>query len=92
MRDHLKVRNIVGHYVKQGAVVSTFYATVSMLRTIEDVLGIEPLGLNDGLAVPMSDAFDRQRADLAGTDNLPAHGPRRHGSAREPQRIAGPIS
>ena len=32
---------IIGPYVKQKAVVSTHYATVNMLRTIEDVLGIE---------------------------------------------------
>jgi hypothetical protein len=32
-----------------------------MLRTIEDVLDIEPLGLNDGLAQPMADAFDRRQ-------------------------------
>jgi hypothetical protein len=57
--------------VKQGAVVSTFYTTVNMLRTIEDVLGIEPLGLNDGLAVPMSDAFDRKKKDWSYTAIVP---------------------
>jgi hypothetical protein len=30
---------------------------VSMLRTIVDVLGIEPAGLNDALAEPMADVF-----------------------------------
>jgi hypothetical protein len=47
-----------GPYVKQGAVVSTRYSTVNMLRTIEDVLGIEPLSLNDAYQRPMSDIFD----------------------------------
>ena len=73
--DHVNARRsigyIVGPYVKQGAVVSTFYTTVNMLRTIEDVLGIEPLGLNDGLAVPMSDAFDRQKKNWSYTAVVP---------------------
>lgn len=35
---------------------------VSMIRTIEDVLGIEPLNLNDGLTEPMAEVFNlRQR-------------------------------
>ena len=49
---------VVGPYVKQDAVVSKHYTTVSMLRTIEDIIGIEPLGLNDGLAEPMAEVFD----------------------------------
>jgi hypothetical protein len=57
--------------VKQGEVVSTFYTTVNMLRTIEDVLGIEPLGLNDGLAVPIGDAFDRRKRDWSYTAIVP---------------------
>ncbi len=48
---------VVGAYVKQSAVVSTRYTTVSVLRTIEDLLGIEALSLNDGLTPPMADVF-----------------------------------
>jgi YVTN family beta-propeller protein len=55
---HRSVAHIVGPYVKQGAVVSMAYNTVSMIRTIEDILGLEPLGLTDGLAAPMSDVFE----------------------------------
>jgi hypothetical protein len=51
---------VIGPYVNQGAVVSTRYSTVNMLRTIEDLLGIQPLGLNDGLQRPMSDVFTRE--------------------------------
>jgi hypothetical protein len=29
-----------------------------MLRTIEDVLGLDPMGLTDGLAEPMADVFE----------------------------------
>jgi YVTN family beta-propeller protein len=55
---HRSVAFIIGPYVKRQALVSTRYTTVNMLRTIEEVLGLPPLGLNDGLAAPMSDAFD----------------------------------
>lgn len=49
---------VVGPYVKQGAVVSTFYTTVSMVRTIEDVLGVSHLSIHDSSVGPMTDAFD----------------------------------
>jgi len=39
-------------------VVSTQYNTVDFLRTIEAVLNIAPLNINDALAVPMADVFD----------------------------------
>jgi YVTN family beta-propeller protein len=55
---HRSIAFIVGPYVKQGAVVSTPYNTINFVRTIEDVLGIAPLNLNDGVAVPMTDVFD----------------------------------
>jgi DNA-binding beta-propeller fold protein YncE len=49
---------VVGAYVKQGALISRPLNTVSIVRTIEDVLGLEPMGLTDGLARPMADAFE----------------------------------
>ena len=49
---------VIGPYVKRQAVVSTRYTTVSMLRTIEEVLGLPPMGLNDGLTAPMDEVFD----------------------------------
>ncbi len=60
---HRSIAYIIGPYVKQQAVVSTHYTTVSMLRTIEEVLGIEPMGLNDGLAAPMAEVFDTTQRD-----------------------------
>ncbi len=60
--DHIDAHRstgfVVGPYVKQNAVVSTRYNTVSMLRTMEDVLGIEHLNLNDAYQRPMTDVFD----------------------------------
>jgi len=53
---------IIGPYVKQGAVVSDPYSTVSMLRTIEQVLGLPPLGVHDAGVPPMTDAFNISQA------------------------------
>jgi hypothetical protein len=49
---------VVGPYVKQHAVVSTRYNQVSLLRTIEDILGTEHLNLNTAFQQPMTDLFD----------------------------------
>jgi DNA-binding beta-propeller fold protein YncE len=59
---HRSTAYIVGPYVKQGVVVSTRYSTVNILRTIEDVLGIEPLSMFDAYQRPMSDVFDLKQA------------------------------
>jgi len=55
---HRSIAYVIGPYVRQGTVVSRPYNTVSMLRTIEEVLGLEPMGLTDGLAEPMTDVFE----------------------------------
>ena len=59
---HRSTAYVVGPYVKQGAVVSTRYNTVSMLRTMEDILGIGHLNLNDAYQRPMTDVFDLNQA------------------------------
>jgi hypothetical protein len=56
---------VVGPYVKHGAVVSTHYATVNLLRTIEDVLGLSKLSVPDSGVPPMTDAFDVDQAEWA---------------------------
>ncbi len=65
--DHVDARRsiafVVGPYVRQHALVSTRYTTVSLLRTIEAVLGLKPLGLNDAMAAPMADVFDLDQKD-----------------------------
>jgi YVTN family beta-propeller protein len=62
VNSHRSTAYVVGPYVKQGAVVSTRYATVNMLRTIEDVLGLEHLNLHDAGVTPMADVFDLTQA------------------------------
>ena len=56
---HRSIAFIAGPYVKQGAVVSERYTTVSMIATIVDILGIEHLGTYDALDRPMSEAFSK---------------------------------
>ncbi|HUI77987.1 MAG TPA: hypothetical protein VLY24_08725 [Bryobacteraceae bacterium] len=56
--SHRTTAYIVGAYVKQGAVVSTPYNTLNFLRTMEEVLGLPPMNLNDALAAPMADVFN----------------------------------
>jgi len=53
---------VIGPYVKHNAVVSTHYATVNMLRTIEEVLGVSKLSVHDSGVPPMTDAFDTNQA------------------------------
>ena len=56
--SHRTVAFVAGAYVKQAALVSTQYNTIDYLRTIEMVLGLPPMNLNDALAKPMADIFD----------------------------------
>src|SRR5205807_10609541 len=58
--SHRATAYVVGPYVKQNAVVSTHYSQVSVLRTIEDVLGTQHLNLNTAFQRPMADVFDIQ--------------------------------
>ena len=58
MDAHRSTAYIVGPYVKQNAVVSTRYTTVNLVRTIEDILGLDHLNLNDAYQRPMTDVFD----------------------------------
>jgi YVTN family beta-propeller protein len=55
---HRTIAFIAGPYVKQGAVVHERYSTVNMVRTIEDVLGLEHLNINDEYQRPMTAVFD----------------------------------
>jgi YVTN family beta-propeller protein len=55
--SHRSIAFVAGAYVKQGAVVSTPYNTINFVRTIEEVLGLPPMNLNDALARPMTDIF-----------------------------------
>lgn len=55
---HRSVAFIVGPYVKQHAIVTERYTTVSMIRTMEEILGLDPLNVHDAHVRPMTAAFD----------------------------------
>jgi hypothetical protein len=56
--SHRTTAYVVGPYVKKGAVVSTHYSQVNVLRTIEDVLGTQHINLNTAFQRPMADVFN----------------------------------
>ncbi|MGI8958809.1 MAG: bifunctional YncE family protein/alkaline phosphatase family protein [Bryobacteraceae bacterium] len=60
---HRTTAYVVGPYVKHSAVVSSYYTTVNMIRTIENVLGLEHLNLNTATARPMTDVFDLRQKE-----------------------------
>jgi hypothetical protein len=68
---HRSIAFVAGPYVKQGQVVSMRYTTVNMLRTIEAVLGLAPMGVNDARAAPMTEVFDLTKADWTYTALVP---------------------
>ncbi len=64
----------ISPYAKRGAVVSTQYNTTSILRTIEQILGLPPMNQFDASAVPMFDCFQEQ-ADFTPFNALPTNVP-----------------
>ncbi|MBS2963614.1 bifunctional YncE family protein/alkaline phosphatase family protein [Actinocrinis puniceicyclus] len=61
---HRTTAEVISPYTRTGKVDSTFYSTVSMLRTIELLVGIKPLTQFDASATPMFNAFT-PRPDFA---------------------------
>jgi YVTN family beta-propeller protein len=64
----------VSAYTKRHTVVSTMYNTVSLLRTIEQVLGLPPMNQFDAAAEPMADCFTDQ-PDFTAFDAVPNQQP-----------------
>jgi DNA-binding beta-propeller fold protein YncE len=71
MDAHRTIAFVAGPYVKQGAVISTAYNTVSLIRTIEDVLGIAPMNVYDAFTDPMADIFDLKKPEWTFTAIVP---------------------
>ena len=69
---HRSLALIAGPYVKQRALISKRFNTVVLLRTMEEVLGMKPLGLNDALQPPMSEVFSTQQATWNYKARVPA--------------------
>jgi hypothetical protein len=70
--SHRTTAYVAGAYVKQGALVSTQYNTINFVRTIEEVLGLSPMNLNDALAAPMADIFNTYPTQWSFTATVPA--------------------
>jgi hypothetical protein len=68
---HRTVGLVVSPYTKRGIVDSTQYQTVSMLRTMELILGLKPLSQFDAGANPMFACFT-DRPDLTPYTHEPA--------------------
>ena len=47
----------ISPYTRRGAVISTQYNTTSVLRTMEQILGLPPMNQFDATATPMFDCF-----------------------------------
>jgi hypothetical protein len=67
--DHVDAHRIpaavISPYTKPGAVVHTRYDFLSVIRSMELILGMKPLGLFDRLATPMYDVFTPKPVNLA---------------------------
>jgi hypothetical protein len=51
----------ISPYAKHRAVIGTRYDQASVLHSVELILGLKPLGLNDSVATPLYDAFTSHR-------------------------------
>ncbi len=97
---HRSTAFVIGPYVKHNVVVSTAYTTLGMIRTMEDILGIGHMNLNDASAIPMADVFDVHQkewsyqavpSDLLPVDPVGVHGlpiPQTSGVLRRPTHDA----
>ena len=56
--SHRSPAFVISPYAKRGVIDSTFYNTTSMLRTIELILGLNPMTMHDAGARPMFGAFN----------------------------------
>ena len=54
---HRTVAQVISPYTQTGKVDSTFYSQVSVLRTIEQIVGLAPMTQFDAAATPMLNSF-----------------------------------
>ncbi|MFJ5220487.1 bifunctional YncE family protein/alkaline phosphatase family protein [Streptomyces sp. NPDC088354] len=61
---------IISPWAEHGAVDSHYYSQITLIRTIEQILGIHPMNQKDSAATPMSKAFTK-KADYTPFTALP---------------------
>jgi len=69
---HRSIAYVISPYTRRSVVDSTMYSTSSMLRTMELILGLNPMTQYDAAAVPMYNAFS-SKADTQPYVALPAN-------------------
>ena len=65
---HRMPAGVFSPYAKRGAVIHTRYDMLSVIRSIELILGMKPLGFADAVATPMYDAFQTTGSNSAPYD------------------------
>ena len=71
---HRSTALVISPYSRRGAVNSHYYTQLNVVRTIEQILGIQPMNQLDRAAVPMYDAFTNT-PDLTPYDLVPSQVP-----------------
>jgi len=71
---HRTVGLVISPYTKRNQVVSTYYSQISMVRTMENILGIPPMNQFDMAAEPMTDCFTND-PDFSPYKSLPSNIP-----------------
>ena len=74
--DHVDAHRIpvavISPYAKKGAIIHTRYDLLSVVRSMEFIMGMKALSLNDALASPMYNAFTSRPLNSAPFDAIPA--------------------
>ena len=75
--DHVDAHRIpvavISPYAKQGTVIHSRYDLPSVVRSMELIMGMKPLSLNDAMASPMYDVFEPTPVNSAPVDAIPAN-------------------
>jgi DNA-binding beta-propeller fold protein YncE len=75
--DHANAHRIpvavISPYARKGAVIHRRYDLVSVVRSMELIMGMKALSLNDALASPMYAAFTSRPLNSAPVDAIPAN-------------------
>lgn len=74
---------IISPWAKHGVVDSHYYTQITMLRTIEQILGIQPMNQKDAAATPMRRAFTKA-ADYTPYNAVPNRIPLTYGLSTPP--------
>ncbi|MGN6127214.1 MAG: alkaline phosphatase family protein [Humibacter sp.] len=80
---HRSPIQVISPYAAHGKTVSTFYSQINMVRTIEQILGAQPLNQKLAAATPMTDAFSN-KPDFTPYNAVPNQVPLTEGVVTEP--------